>query len=234
MLFRSDEDPIGKQVRMGGSDGPLRTIVGITRNVNHYALDTAPDLQVYVPEAQWTGSDMTLVVRSTIETKPLLDSVRSEIWAVDKDLPIYRVAMMEELVSASVAQRRFVVLLLTMLAGLAGTLAGFGIYSVTSYSVSQRTQEFGVRMALGAQANDVLRLVLAHGARLTLVGIIAGFSASFVLTRVMTSLLFGIGATDLLTFALVSLIVGVVALVACLVPALKATRVDPMTALRYE
>lgn len=229
-----DEDPIGKQVRMGGPQGPLRTIVGITRNVNHYALDTAPDLQAYVPEAQWTGSDLNLVIRSTLETKPLLDSVRNEIWAVDKDLPIYRVAMMEELVSSSVAQRRFIVVLLAALAGLAGTLAAFGIYSVTSYSVSQRTQEFGVRMALGAQANDVLKLVLAQGARLALGGIAIGFAASIALTRVISSLLFGIGPTDFFTFALVSLIVGVVTLVACLVPARRATRVDPMIALRYE
>ena len=229
-----NEDPIGKQVRMGGPQGPLRTIVGITRNVNHYALDTAPDLQAYIPEAQWTGSDMSLVIRSTLETKPLLDSVRNEVWAVDKNLPIYSVASMEELVSESVAQRRFVVVLLTVLAGLAGALAAFGIYSVTSYTVTQRTQEFGVRMALGAQAHDVLKLVLAQGVLLALAGIGIGFAASLALTRVMSSLLFGIGATDFLTFALVSLIVGVVALVACLVPARRATRVDPMTALRYE
>jgi putative ABC transport system permease protein len=229
-----NEDPIGKQVRMGGPQGPLRTIVGITRNVNHYALDTAPDLQAYIPEAQWTSSDMSLVIRSTLDTKPLLDSVRDEVWAVDKNLPIYSVASMEGLVSASVAQRRFVVVLLTVLAGLAGALAAFGIYSVTSYTVTQRTQEFGVRMALGAQAHDVLKLVLAQGALLALAGIGIGFAASLALTRVMSSLLFGIGATDFLTFALVSLIVGVVALVACLVPARRATRVDPMTALRYE
>ena len=229
-----NEDPIGKQVRMGGPQGPLRTIVGITRNVNHYALDTAPDLQAYIPEAQWTSSDMSLVIRSTLDTKPLLDSVRNEVWAVDKNLPIYQIARMEELVSASVAQRRFVVVLLTVLAGLAGALAAFGIYSVTSYTVTQRTQEFGVRMALGAQARDVLKLVLAQGALLALAGIGIGFAASLALTRVMSSLLFGIGATDFLTFALVSLIVGVVALMACVVPARKATRVDPMIALRYE
>jgi putative ABC transport system permease protein len=229
-----NEDPIGKQVRMGAPQGPLRTIVGITRNVNHYGLDTTPDLQAYVPEAQWTGSDMTLLIRSTLETKSLLDSVRDQIWAVDKDLPIYRVAKMEELVSESVAQRRFIVVLLTVLAGLAGVLAAFGIYSVTSYSVTQRTQEFGVRMALGAQATDVLKLVLAQGALLALVGIGIGFAASFALTRVMSSLLFGIGPTDFLTFVLVALIVAVVSLVACLVPARRATRVDPMTALRYE
>ena len=229
-----NEDPIGKRVRMGGPDGPPRTIVGITRNVNHQALDAAPELQAYIPESQWTSSDMNLVIRSTLGAKPLLDAVRNEIWAVDKDLPIYRVAMMEELVSASVAQRRFVVVLLAALAGLAGTLAGFGIYSVTSYSVTQRTQEFGVRMALGAQATDVLKLVLAQGALLALIGIAIGLAASLALTRVLSSLLFGTAPTDFLTFVLVSLIVAGVALAACLVPAMRATRVDPMTALRYE
>ena len=229
-----NEDPIGKRVRMGGPDGPLRTIVGITGNVSHYGLDTPADLQAYVPEAQWTSSDMQLVVRTPVDPRVLLEAVRGEIWAVDKDLPIYRVATMEQLVSGSVAQRRFIVILLSLMAMLAATLAALGIYSVMSYSVTQRTQELGIRMALGAQSNDVIKLVVGQGIRLTLGGIAVGLAASLALTRVMSSLLFGIGATDPVTFAAISLVVAVVALGACFVPARRATKVDPMVALRYE
>ena len=229
-----NENPIGKRVRMGGTDGPPRTIVGITGNVSHYGLDTPPDLQAYVPEAQWTSSDMQLVVRSPVEPRALLEAVRKEIWAVDKDLPIYRVATMAQLVSGSVAQRRFIVVLLSLMALLAATLAALGIYSVMSYSVTQRTQELGIRMALGAQSSDVLKLVVGQGLLLTLGGIAVGLTASLALTRVMSSLLFGIGATDTVTFALISVVVAGVALGACFVPARRATKVDPMVALRYE
>ncbi len=228
------EDPIGKRVRMGGMEGPLRTIVGITGNVSHYALDTPPDLQAYVPEAQWTNSDLQLVVRSPIDPKALMEAVRNEIWAVDKDLPIYSVATMEQLVSASVAQRRFIVILLALMAGLAATLAALGIYSLMSYSVTQRTQELGIRMALGAQSNDVLRLVVGQGILLAMAGIGVGLVASVALTRVMSSMLFGIGATDPLTFTVISLAVAGVALGASFVPARRATKVDPMVALRCE
>jgi len=228
------ENPIGKRVRMGGPDGPLRTIIGITGNVSHYGLDTPPDLQAYVPEAQWTGSYMQLVVKSTLDTRVLLEAVRGEIWAVDKDLPIYRVATMAQLVSASVEQRRFIVVLLGLMSLLAASLAALGIYSLMSYSVTQRTQELGIRMALGAQSSDVLKLVVGQGIRLALSGIAVGLVASLALTRVMSSLLFGIGATDPLTFGVISLLVAGVALGACFVPARRATKVDPMTALRYE
>ncbi|HXI89247.1 MAG TPA: FtsX-like permease family protein, partial [Blastocatellia bacterium] len=211
-----------------------RTIVGITGNVSHYGLDTPPDLQAYVPEAQWTSSDMQLVVRSPVEPRALLEQVRNEIWAVDKDLPIYRVATMAQLVSGSVAQRRFIVVLLSLMAMLAATLAALGIYSVMSYSVTQRTQELGIRMALGAQSSDVLKLVVGQGLLLTIGGIAAGLTASLALTRVMSSLLFGIGATDPVTFTVISAVVAGVALGACFVPARRATKVDPMVALRYE
>ena len=153
---------------------------------------------------------------------------------MDKDLPIYRIATMEKMVSDSVAQRRFIVMLLSFMAALAATLAALGIYSVISYSVTQRTQELGLRMALGAQPRDVLRLVAWQGARLAAGGIAVGLAASLALTRVMSSLLFGIGATDLVTFLVISVIVAGLALGACLAPARRATRVDPMVALRYE
>ena len=229
-----NEDPIGKRIRMGGPDGPLRTIIGITGDVSHYGLDTPPDLQAYVPEAQWTSSDMQLVVRSTVDPEALIAAVRGEIWAVDKDLPIYHIATMNQLVSGSVAQRRFIVILLGLMAGLAATLAVLGVYSVMSYSVTQRTQELGIRMALGAQSNDVLKLVVGQGVLLALDGIGAGLAASLALTRVLSSLLFGIGATDPLTFTVISLVVAGAALGACFGPARRASKVDPMVALRYE
>jgi putative ABC transport system permease protein len=229
-----NEDPIGKRVAMGGPDGPLRTIVGIVDNVSHYALDKPPDLQAYVPEAQWTSSDMQLVVRSTVDTKTLVQAVRNEIWSVDKDQPIYRVATMRQLISGTVSQRRFIVTLLGVMAALAATLAAFGIYSVISYSVTQRTQELGIRMALGAQPGDVLKLVLRQGILLALGGIAVGLAASLALTRVLSSLLFGVKPTDPLTFTIISVIVAAVALGACLVPARRATKVDPIVALRYE
>jgi putative ABC transport system permease protein len=177
---------------------------------------------------------MQLVVRSPVEPRALLEAVRSEVWAVDKDLPIYRVATMEQLVSGSVAQRRFIVILLSLMAALAATLAALGIYSVMSYSVTQRTQELGIRMALGAQSSDVLKLVVGQGIVLALVGIAVGLTASLALTRVMSSLLFGIGATDPVTFTVIALVVAGVALGACFVPGRRATTVDPMVALRYE
>jgi putative ABC transport system permease protein len=229
-----DENPIGKRVRMGGPDGPLRTIVGITGNVSHYGLDTPPDLQSYVPEAQWTSSDMQLIVRTAADPKWLIRAVRDEIRAVDKDLPVYRVATMEQLVSGSVAQRRFTLILLSLMAGLAATLAALGIFSVMSYSVTQRTQEIGIRMALGARSTDVLKLVVGQGLLLALIGVGAGLAAAACLTQVMSSLLYGVGAHDPLTFSAIAVLLLGIAAAACYIPALRATKVDPMVALRYE
>ena len=229
-----DENPIGKRVSMGGTDGPLRTIVGITGNVSHYGLDTPPDLQAYVPQAQWTSSDMQLVVRTPADSKSLVEAVRNEIRAVDKDLPVYRVTTMEQLVSGSVAQRRFTLILLSLMAGLAATLAALGIFSVMSYSVTQRTQEIGIRMALGAKSTDVLKLVVGEGLLLALIGVGAGLAAAACLTQVMSSLLYGIGAHDPLTFSGIAVLLLGIATLACYIPARRATKVDPMVALRYE
>ena len=229
-----DEDPIGKRVRMGGPDGPLRTIAGITGNVSHYGLDTPPGLEVYVPEAQWTSSDMQLVVRTQANPKTVVEAVRSEIRAVDKDLPIYRVATMEQLVSGSVGERRFTLVLLSLMALLAATLAALGIYSVMSYSVTQRTREIGIRMALGAKSSDVLKLVVGQGILLALTGVGIGLGAAAALTQVMSSLLYGVSAHDPLTFSVIAAVLMGLAAMACYIPARRATKVDPMVALRYE
>ena len=197
-------------------------------------MDTAPDLQTYVPQAQWTSSNMQLVVRTPIDPGSLVEAVRNEIRAVDKDLPVYRIATMEQLVSGSVAQRRFTLILLSLMAGLAAMLAALGIFSVMSYSVTQRTQEIGIRMALGAKSSDVLKLVVGQGVVLALVGVGIGLAAAAALTQVMSSLLFGIGAHDPLTFSVLAGLLMVIASVACYIPARRATKVDPMVALRYE
>jgi putative ABC transport system permease protein len=229
-----DENPIGKRVRLGAPDGPLRTIVGITGNVSHYGLDTPPGLEVYVPETQWTSSDMQLVVRAPVESKSLIAAVRDVIRAVDKDLPIYKVATMEQLVSGSVAERRFTLVLLSLMALLAATLAALGIYSVMSYSVTQRTREIGIRMALGAKSSDVLRLVVGQGIVLALVGVTIGLGAAAALTQVLASLLYGVSAHDPLTFLAIASGLMSLAVVACYIPARRATRVEPTVALRYE
>jgi putative ABC transport system permease protein len=233
-LIWPDEDPIGKRVRMGGPDGPLRTIVGITGDVTHTGLDIPAGMEAYVPEAQWTNSDMQLVVRAASDPKLLIDAIRNEIWAVDKELPVSGVATMDQLVSASIAQRRFTLILLSLMSLLAATLAGLGIYSVMSYSVTQRTQEIGIRMALGAGAGDVLRLVVGQGMLLALAGIAIGLAAAAAVTRLMSALLFGISVTDPVTFAAIAVALAAVALGACFVPARRATKLDPMVALRYE
>jgi len=228
------EDPIGKRIRLGGPKDPLRTIVGVVGDVNHYGLDTPPDLQTYVPAAQWTDSNMLLVVRSSTDPTTQINPVREVIREIDKDIPVYQVATMQELISSSVEQRRFTLLLLAVFSALALVLAAVGIYSVISFSVTQRTQEIGIRMALGARRFDVLRLIVFQGAPLVFGGVVIGLAGAFALTRLMDGLLFGVTATDPVTFVAVPVLLIVVGLAASLIPARRATRVDPMVALRYE
>ncbi len=232
--FWPGEDPLGKRIRLGGSDDPLRTIVGIVSDVHHNGLEDAPDTQAYVPHAQWTTSFMQLAVRSNADPAGVINAVRGEVKAVDKDIPIYQIATMEQLVSTTTARRRFTLLLAGIFAGLSLVMAGLGIYSVIACSVVQRTHEIGLRMALGAQNRDVLRLVIGQGMKMALIGLALGLSASVALTRLMTSLLFGVSATDRLTFVQVALLLATVALLACWIPARRATKVDPMIALRHE
>jgi putative ABC transport system permease protein len=232
-----DEDPIGKHVRFGGSDprNPLVTVVGVVGRVKMEGLDADSNrVQSYQPYQQSTWNSMTFILRTPGDPAGLVESVRQQVWSVDKDQPVYNIRTMEQIRNESVAPQRLNMLLLGIFAGVAMVLAAVGIYGVMSYSVTQRTHEIGIRMALGARGGDVIRLVVGQGMVLALVGIGIGLAASFALTRVMTSLLFGVSATDPATFAAISLLLLGVALAACFIPARRAMKVDPMVALRYE
>jgi putative ABC transport system permease protein len=189
---------------------------------------------MYVSVLQAPSFGTNLVVRAAGDPVQLTAAIRSEVQLLDKDLPVYNVKTMEQHISASAAQPRFRTLLLGIFACVALVLASIGIYGVISYSVTQRTHEIGLRVALGAQRGDVLKLVVWQGMKLALVGIVVGIVGAFLVTRVMSSLLFGVSATDPLTFVGVSLLLAVVSFLACYLPARRATKVDPMVALRYE
>jgi putative ABC transport system permease protein len=177
---------------------------------------------------------MSLVVRTNLPPTAILPAIKNAIWSVDKDQPVFSVRPMDEIISGLVSAQRLAFLLLAVFAFLALVLATIGIYGVTSYLVSERTHEIGLRVALGAQPGDISRLVLGHGARLAGIGIICGAVAALALTRLLASLLFGVGANDPLTFVAVGILLTLVSLAACYIPARRATRVDPMAALRNE
>ena len=231
-----DEDPIGKRVAFDQvNNAPnWREIVGVIGDVKHSALDSDPKPEMYFPFPQFPIFFMTFVVRTSGDPLNLVAAARSEVLAVEKNQPISNVHTMEELLSNSIAQRRFNMLLLSIFAGVALLLATVGIYGVMSYSVAQRTHELGVRMALGAQTSHVLALVVKQGMTLALAGVGIGLAAAFALTRILASLLYGVSATDPLTFSVIALLLASVALLACYLPARRATKVDPIVALRYE
>jgi putative ABC transport system permease protein len=232
--FFPDEDPIGKRIHV--TNGPVlyREIVGIVGDVKQYGLDQETPVETYEPFAQQPFGSMSLVVRTTGDPTNLSGAIRSEVLSLDKEQPVSSIKPLAQLVSASIAQQRFAMLLLGVFAAVAMVLASVGIYGVMSYSVTQRTHEIGIRMALGAGQRDVLKLVVGHGMLLTLIGVAMGLGIAFLLTHVMAALLFGVSATDLTTYAVFSVALTAVALVACLVPARRALKVDPMVALRYE
>ncbi len=235
--FFSGEDPIGKRIRFGEQDAPWYSIVGIVGDVKHMGLDAQEGAAIYQPYGQKRFSFlrwMTLVMRTDSEPTGAIAAVRSQVQAIDKDQPIYEIATLEQLLSTSVAKPRFYMALLGSFALLALVLASVGVYGVMSFSVNRRRREMGIRLALGADRRDIFKLVVAQGLLLTLTGVVIGVAAAFALTRVMSSLLFGVTATDPLTFVAIPLLLAGVALGACFVPARRATKVDPMVALRYE
>jgi len=231
-----NEDPVGKRITFqGGPNNPIwREIVGIVGHVKHKALDGESRVQYYIPHSQVQNPNMYLVVRTNTDPASLTGAVRGAISGLDKDLPVFRVRTMEQFVIDSMAQRRFAMTLLGIFAAVGLALAAVGLYGVLSYSITQRSHEIGIRMALGAEARDVLRLVVGQGMLLALAGVALGSVAAFLLTRLMANLLFDVKASDPLTFVSIALLLALVALVACFMPARRATKVDPIVALRYE
>jgi putative ABC transport system permease protein len=236
--FFPNEDAVGKRIKPGIStdtDKPtMREIIGVVSDIRNRNLSSDLRPGYYVPAAQVPFSQMTLVVRTTNDPHSVITAVQNEVHAMDSELPIFNVKTMDEYISATVAGPRFNATLLVIFAGVALILTIVGLYGVMSYSVAQRTNEIGIRMALGAQTSDVLRLIVSQGFKLVLIGLGIGLIGAFALTRVIASLLFGVTTKDPLTFAAVAALLALVALLACYIPARRATRLDPLHALRYE
>jgi len=229
------EDALGKRIDVTLAYNNMAEIVGIVGDVKHQSLDKEPGAEAYFSYQQIPFSSMTLVARSQSDNSTgLAPGLRHAVEQVDKEQPLSDVRTMEQLLSDSLARRRFNMLLLGIFASVALLLAAVGIFGVMNYSVTQRTHEIGIRMALGAQARDILRMVVSQGMILVLAGVCLGLVGAYFLTRLMASLLYGVKATDPLTFIGVALVLAAVSLVACFIPARKATKVDPMEALRYE
>jgi putative ABC transport system permease protein len=230
--FWPDEDPIGRRLIIG--ETITHEIIGIVGDVKHQKLDGETMPEIYLHYLQRPSRAMTLAVRTEADPESLVSSIQTAVRQVDPDQPVYNVSTMEGRLLRSIARERFNALLLGIFAAVALILATVGIYSVMNYTVTQRAHEIGVRVALGAQAKNILALVLKQAAMLTLAGLTIGLFAALALTRLMASLLYGVSATDLLTFILIPVLLAVVALVASYVPARRAVKVDPMVALRSE
>ena len=233
-----NQDPVGKRLAIGESskENSWRTIVGIVGDVRHASLSETPVPTAFISYRQDFESwpRMGFAIKTKGDPASLSSLVRKELAALAPTQPVYAVEPMEKLMRAAVAQRRFIMLLLGSLSAIAVTLAMVGIYGVISFSVGERTQEIGIRLALGARATDVMRMVLSQGMRVVLVGVVIGVGAAFALTRLLSSLLFEVSPTDTSTFLIVAGLLSSVALLACYIPARRATKVDPLIALRYE
>jgi putative ABC transport system permease protein len=231
--FWSGQDPVGKQIKFVGDD-ETGTVVGVVGDAKQDWLSEEQRPQIYNSYSQSPGIFATVVVRTGVEPMSLSQAVREAVWKVDKDQPVWKVRTVETLMAYNVADKRFLMLLMGVFAALALAITAIGLYGVVNYTVGRRTHEIGIRMALGARAVDVLKLVVSQGMRLTLIGVGVGLVASFGLTRFIGSLLYGVSATDTLTFTSVAALLAGVALLACYIPARRATKVDPSIALRHE
>ena len=231
--FWPNENPLGKRMQRGGSDS-WRTVVGVISDAKEYSSEMEPPIAVYYPFEQVAARNMYLVVRTTSDPVQMSSAITREIQAADPELPVFDVNSMDQRLHDSLARRRFSMILLSAFSAFAVVLAAIGIYGVMSYSVNQRTHEIGIRMALGAQRGNIVQLVIRQAVILVSFGLAIGLAGAFALTRVMSSLLYGISATDRFTFVIVSLMLGGTALLASFIPAHRATKVDPMVALRCE
>jgi putative ABC transport system permease protein len=233
--FFSGQDPIGKFITNFGPASEKLQIVGVVANVRHRTLESSPRPAIYLAFGQAHWPSAVMAVRTLVSDPTALTSAaQNAVWSVDKNVPLDKVQTMEQVIAGSALRRKFTMLLLTIFAGLAMLLGAIGLYGVMAYTVSQRTREIGIRLALGAQRHDVVKLVVKQGMRLAGIGVLAGIAVSLGLTRWIAGLLFGVSATDPLTFALVALCLAAVALLANYIPARRAAKVDPMVALRYE
>jgi predicted permease len=230
--FWPNEYPIGKRLQRGKS-GPWKTVVGVISDTKEYSAEKEPPIAVYYPAEQVIARNMYLVIRTTSDPVPMTAAIVKEIQAVDPEMPVYDVGSMDQRLYGSLARQRFSMFLLGVFALIALILAAIGVYGVMAYSVSQRTHEIGVRIALGARPDAILRLVIRQALILAALGIAIGLIGAFALTRVMSSLLFGVSATDLLTFVITSLLLGSIALMASYIPARRAAKVDPIAALQH-
>jgi putative ABC transport system permease protein len=237
--FLPNEQPLGKRIRFGGPNTPLAQspwllIVGVVNDVRHLDLMTAARPESYVPLEQSPSAALTLALRTRVAPTELTAAVRERLRTLDARLPLYNVQTMEQVVARSLFGQRLTTGGLLIFGGVALLLATVGLFGLISYAVSQRMRELGIRLALGAQTSDVLRLVIGQGMKLALTGLALGLAGSFALTRLMKALLFGVSAADPLTFAASALLLVAVSLLACWIPARRATRVDPLVALRCE
>jgi putative ABC transport system permease protein len=238
------EDPVGKRIAFDDTDIKPKwfTIVGVVKNVKQRNWSENAQNEIYLPFQQSPFfsdpaghySAMTLVVRTSTNPLGLLDAARNAVWSVNRNVPVSSVTTLEQVISDAVSQPRFNLILIALFAVLALTLAAVGIYGVMAYTVTRRTQEIGIRMALGARRGDVLKLMLGHGMRLALMGAALGIAGALGVTRLMTSLLYQVKPSDPVTFVCISALLTAVTMVACYIPARRATKVDPMEALRHE
>jgi putative ABC transport system permease protein len=231
--FWPNQDPIGKQVK-SVQDGSVATIIGVVGDAKHYWLEETQQPQMYGSYSQQPGYFATVVIRTKVEPLSLSEQVRRALWKVDADQPMWKIRTVEFLVNRSVADRKFLLALMGLFALLAMILTMIGLYGVISYLVKQRTQEIGIRLALGAQMRDILQMVLKQGMVLVLTGVALGLATAWLSTRLISRLLYQVSATDPVTFAVISAFLIAVALLACYLPARRATKVDPLVALRYE
>jgi putative ABC transport system permease protein len=234
-----DEDPIGKRIKPGIStfdneESQMREIVGVVGNVRSRTLNNEPRPAYYVPIAQAPFTQVTLVVKTANDPRQLIKTITREVASIDPDLPVFSVKSLDEYMAGAVAAPRFNTTLLSIFASVALLLTIVGLYGVMSYAVAQRTNEIGIRMALGAQSRDVLRLIVGQGLKLVVIGLALGYVGALALTRLMEGLLYGVGARDSITMIVVAAILTIVAILACYLPARRATRIDPLEALRYE